>query len=627
MRIIIFPLLVLILIQSSIQAQPFGSAISLDGNSNYIETPFHTNINNTSNITLEAWIKPCDVTGHQAIMSRIWCSGNQNSYYFSLKDGFLRFIWFSDDCGVSGSINRYESNSAIIQANTWQHVAVVHTNSSVVLYLNGSPVSATLNLGSHGSLRTNSQPIRIGTYKALNGTNGLFFQGEMDEVRIWNTAESSANILARYNGSLTGNEPGLMAYYQMDPTAPGNNGSMTNSSTNMGTTLDGTIYSGNPNLPYYVHTNGPNFLGPDTVICNITSYLIGSDIGAASYLWNDGSITPTLLATQTGKYWVEWTTSCGSFSDSIYLTFDTTLSFSLGNDTTICSLDSVTLRPNTNLSNYLWSDGSTLDSLRLGSSNVYWLSSANLCGTFTDSVEIAYTNPTSVDLGSDTTICKGHAIMFQLYPSNGNYLWSNGSKLSVLTVSDSGQYWVESTTICGTYSDTVNVSLAPLPQPNLGPDTTFSSTGILLSSNVDPSTVTFLWNTGSTDSTLFVTETNTYWVEVTLNQCTNSDTIEVTKIEVIEPFFAEFPNIFTPNDDGINDILTLENYRGIERLHFEVFNRWGQAVFISDYTQIQWDGTNPTGQKLPTGTYFFIATIEDMEGRSHLVKGPLQLLR
>ncbi len=142
-------------------ALPIVNSIFLDGISNYIEVANHSSINVSNGLTLEASIKPCTVVGHKMIMSKLWCSGNQNSYYFSVKNGKLRFVWFQGGCSSTGSV--YESNSMVITANTWQHVAVVHTSTSVMLFVNGVLVPSSLIQGTYSSLRSSNQPIRIGT--------------------------------------------------------------------------------------------------------------------------------------------------------------------------------------------------------------------------------------------------------------------------------------------------------------------------------------------------------------------------------------------------------------------------------------------------------------------------------
>lgn len=71
----------------------------------------------------------------------------------------------------------------------------------------------------------------------------------------------------------------------------------------------------------------------------------------------------------------------------------------------------------------------------------------------------------------------------------------------------------------------------------------------------------------------------------------------------------ELPNVFTPNNDGANDLFIPVNYRFIERIDLKVFNRWGQLVFATEDPNINWDGTNTNGTKLHDGTYYYVCDV------------------
>lgn len=65
------------------------------------------------------------------------------------------------------------------------------------------------------------------------------------------------------------------------------------------------------------------------------------------------------------------------------------------------------------------------------------------------------------------------------------------------------------------------------------------------------------------------------------------------------------PNVFTPNNDGINDFFKLGDTDGIESLECVILNRWGNLVFESKVSSIEWNGTDRNGNKLNDGTYFY----------------------
>jgi gliding motility-associated-like protein len=71
----------------------------------------------------------------------------------------------------------------------------------------------------------------------------------------------------------------------------------------------------------------------------------------------------------------------------------------------------------------------------------------------------------------------------------------------------------------------------------------------------------------------------------------------------------QLPNTFTPNGDGQNDLFTPYPYCFIDKVDFKVFNRWGVLVFSTNNPDINWDGTNLNGQKLPDATYYYTCTV------------------
>ena len=77
-------------------------------------------------------------------------------------------------------------------------------------------------------------------------------------------------------------------------------------------------------------------------------------------------------------------------------------------------------------------------------------------------------------------------------------------------------------------------------------------------------------------------------------------------------FIFKAPNIFTPNDDGQNDVFIVES-DGVQKLKIEIYDRWGAVVFRPDeyLTQIVWDGKNTSGMKVKPGVYFYVIEVED----------------
>jgi gliding motility-associated-like protein len=72
----------------------------------------------------------------------------------------------------------------------------------------------------------------------------------------------------------------------------------------------------------------------------------------------------------------------------------------------------------------------------------------------------------------------------------------------------------------------------------------------------------------------------------------------------------ELPNVFTPNNDGNNDLFGPFPYRGVEKIDLQVFNRWGQVVFETQDPDIDWKGTyKESSEPLPDGVYYYLCTV------------------
>jgi gliding motility-associated-like protein len=119
-------------------------------------------------------------------------------------------------------------------------------------------------------------------------------------------------------------------------------------------------------------------------------------------------------------------------------------------------------------------------------------------------------------------------------------------------------------------------------------------------------------------------------LEVTdINGCKGRDTLLIKLIKKINVFF---PNIFSPNNDGINDRFQITIGNGVEKInYFRIFDRWGNQVFtklnfIPDpITSDSWDGTL-NGNPLGSGVYIYTAEVLLINGEKSAVQGTITYL-
>jgi gliding motility-associated-like protein len=86
--------------------------------------------------------------------------------------------------------------------------------------------------------------------------------------------------------------------------------------------------------------------------------------------------------------------------------------------------------------------------------------------------------------------------------------------------------------------------------------------------------------------------------------CLYNDSIFL-KVEFIDSL-GFFPNVFTPNGDGLNDCLPMNSMSEFSSLNFFVYNRWGDLVFETTNIKECWKGQTQNGEPLSEGTYFYL---------------------
>lgn len=165
-------------------------------------------------------------------------------------------------------------------------------------------------------------------------------------------------------------------------------------------------------------------------------------------------------------------------------------------------------------------------------------------------------------------------------------------------------------------------------QIQFGPDTVYLCPGETLLLNAGEGTSWSWGGVAASNSTQFYTVTTPgiYSAKVSGSCGLGSDQIVVLPCSNEEPtdgstFNLIFPNVITPNSDGINDLFEIQNLP--ENTEVNILNRWGNIVFSAAKYHNNWDGKDTLGKELLTGVYTYYYKTQKGEvghGFVHLVR-------
>jgi hypothetical protein len=178
-----------------------------------------------------------------------------------------------------------------------------------------------------------------------------------------------------------------------------------------------------------------------------------------NWLWSTGDTAQNITVKESSTYWIVCSNHCGSSKDSIWVAFDSIPVAKLIDDTTICVGDTLILEPLLKQAgSTIWWKNALPDSvLKVFDAGEYVLIQFNSCGNTTDTVMVDQLDIPHVNLGLDTVV----NIPFSLSLDGGEadiYMWNKGQTSKSITVSDTGRYWVVTSNLCGTNSDTILLS-------------------------------------------------------------------------------------------------------------------------------------------------------------------------
>ncbi len=211
--------------------------LGFDGVDDYVEISDNTSLDLTTALTVEAWIyviKDPAIVRHISIYEKV---NTDTDAAYMMYAGYSVEIagkrTFRPHIRTVGNVWRYGSIDFDFALNTWYHVAYTYDSATGVMkgYINGIeyPIVFRREPIAGEEIRTATAPFLI----AKDTRGEEWFEGIVDEVRIWNIARTQFDIQRDMNKTLFGNEPGLVAYLPMnegsgnivyDKTVNGNDG-------------------------------------------------------------------------------------------------------------------------------------------------------------------------------------------------------------------------------------------------------------------------------------------------------------------------------------------------------------------------------------------------------------------
>jgi uncharacterized delta-60 repeat protein len=218
------------------QANDDDGHLNLDGADDFVLIADSVSLTMTNTMTMEVWINPDSSTNTSRMIIN-----KEGEYELAVfPDNTLRWAIASTNPGWT-----WVNTGHVVTNGVWTHVAVTFDNGTIQTYVNGNVVHSFAGSGPIGDQHAALDELRIGGRS--NNPSNQYFDGSIDDVRIWNVARNQAQIQASMDQTLAGNEAGLVAYYRFNETSGtavvdlssfGNNGTLTNGVTRVNFLID-----------------------------------------------------------------------------------------------------------------------------------------------------------------------------------------------------------------------------------------------------------------------------------------------------------------------------------------------------------------------------------------------------
>ncbi|MFK7905381.1 MAG: gliding motility-associated C-terminal domain-containing protein, partial [Chitinophagales bacterium] len=274
-------------------------------------------------------------------------------------------------------------------------------------------------------------------------------------------------------------------------------------------------------------------LGEDQSICGGESIILDATTANATYEWQDATTGATFEVTTSGLYEVAVTVDGCTSIDEVNITLAELPSFDLGNDLSLCEGQTTTLdatpdnAASFNSVSYEWQDASTNPTFEAIETGTYAVTvTADGC-TSIDEILVTIEAGGTIDLGEDLALCEGETFTLDVTTPDATYEWQDASTNPTFEVTTAGTYEVTVTVDGCSLMGSIEVTYSPQPAIDLGIDQSICGNESI---TLDATTAnaTYLWQDDSTNPTFEASNSGTYAVTVSVNNCSVSDEIELT---------------------------------------------------------------------------------------------------
>jgi gliding motility-associated-like protein len=410
--------------------------------------------------------------------------------------------------------------------------------------------------------------------------------------------------------------------------------------------------------------------GTDKTICADNASLSATAPAIGSGLWSifsgTGNITNASSPNTSvnnllpGNIILVWTVAnapCTANSDTVTITVFAALSPAIaGADASLCdnqyNMNATAPTSGTGTWTLISGNGtiSNINAANTGISNLgvgintfQWTVANGICPDLTDQISITVAEPGSIAAaGGDIQTCTQNTQLNATTPLIGNGAWtvtqgnasiSNPSNpntnVTILSPGGATFSWQVTSGSCPASSDDLNVVLLNgSDAANAGEDvtiaigdsTTLNGSGGTINGWDPPRGLSCI----DCPNPIANPDTTTmYYLSVTdINGCTSIDSVLITVDETIGWYL---PNAFTPDDNGVNDVLYFYG-TSVKEFILQVFDRWGEKVFETTDFKVGWDGSYK-GKPALAGVYTYQLTITFKSTVVEQVKGNLNLIR